>query len=49
MFTERLEEELKQKIQTLKLNDKEKDLLIKEIDVLSDIIVENVQNKRKEN
>ncbi len=49
MFTERLEEVLKQKIQTLKLNDKEKDLLIKEIDVLSDIIVENVQNKRKEN
>lgn len=49
MFAERLEEELKQKIQTLKLNDKEKDLLIKEIDVLSDIIVENVQNKRKEN
>lgn len=44
-----LSEKLKQKIKAFVLSEEKKELLIKEIDKLSDIIIKNVQTSRKEN
>jgi len=49
MLNEKLEEKLKNKIQKLKISEEEQELLLKELDILSNIIVKNVQTFRKEN
>lgn len=49
MLSENLENKLREKIKTLNLNNKKQELLIKNIDNFAEIIIKNVQNRKKEN